>query len=62
MDLADLVGLAGVIQDTLGRGRLAGIDVGHDADVAIHIERMAAGHDVCFLDDMGSRTIRLPTM
>ena len=44
MDLADLVGLAGVIEDALGRRRLAGIDVGHDADVAIALERMAAGH------------------
>ncbi|BDI16597.1 hypothetical protein ANSO36C_23990 [Nostoc cf. commune SO-36] len=31
---ADLVGLAGVIEDALGRRRLAGIDVRHDADVA----------------------------
>ena len=46
MDLADLVGLAGIIKDSLGRRRLAGIDVGHDADVAIFVERMAAGHDV----------------
>ncbi|GAE81248.1 hypothetical protein JCM18920_2998 [Cutibacterium acnes JCM 18920] len=27
MDLADLVGLAGVVKDALGRRRLAGIDV-----------------------------------
>jgi hypothetical protein len=46
MDLADLVGLAGIIEDALGRRRLAGIDVGHDADVAIFVERMAAGHDL----------------
>ena len=46
MDLADLVGLAGIIKDALGRRRLAGIDVGHDADVAIAVERMAAGHVV----------------
>src|SRR3546814_8327349 len=45
MDLADLVGLAGVIEDALGRGRLTGIDVRHDADIAICLERMAAGHD-----------------
>jgi hypothetical protein len=44
VDLADLVGLAGVIEDSLGRRRLAGIDVGHDADVAVAFERMAAGH------------------
>ena len=34
VDLTDLVGDAGVEQDALGRGGLAGIDVGHDADVA----------------------------
>ena len=34
VNLADLVGLAGVVEDALGRGGLAGIDVGHDADVA----------------------------
>src|SRR5690606_18122842 len=44
MDLADLVGLAGVIEDALGGRRLAGVDVRHDADVAIAFERMAAGH------------------
>ena len=34
VDLTDLVGDAGVEQDPLGRRRLAGIDVRHDADVA----------------------------
>ena len=33
MDLTDLVGLTGVVKNTLGRGGLTGIDVGHDADV-----------------------------
>ena len=33
MDLTDLVGLAGVVKNTLGRGGLTGIDVSHDADV-----------------------------
>ena len=33
VDLTDLVGLAGVVEDALGRGGLAGIDVRHDADV-----------------------------
>jgi hypothetical protein len=45
MDFADLVGLAGVVKDTLGRGGLAGVDMGHDAEIAIAFERMAAGHD-----------------
>jgi hypothetical protein len=34
VDLAHLVGAAGVVEDALGGRRLAGIDVGHDADVA----------------------------
>jgi hypothetical protein len=34
VDLADLVGLAGVVKDPLGRRGLAGVDVGHDPDVA----------------------------
>jgi hypothetical protein len=34
VNLADLVRDAGVEQDPLGRRRLAGIDVRHDADVA----------------------------
>src|SRR6202007_880641 len=42
--LADLVALAGVVEDPLGRGGLAGIDVGHDAEVAIVLDRMTAGH------------------
>jgi hypothetical protein len=33
MDFADLVRNPGVEEDPLGRGRLPGIDVGHDADV-----------------------------
>ena len=34
VDLADLVVLAGVVEDPLGRGGLARVDVGHDPDVA----------------------------
>ena len=34
VDLTDLVCLAGVVQDAFGRGGLARVDVGHDADVA----------------------------
>src|SRR5206468_8304094 len=33
VDLADLVADTGVVEDALGRRRLAGIDVSHDADV-----------------------------
>jgi hypothetical protein len=46
MDLADLVGLAGIIKHTLGGRGLAGVDVRHDADIAIAVERMAASHGV----------------
>ena len=34
VDLTDLVGDAGVEEDPLGGGGLAGVDVRHDADVA----------------------------
>ena len=42
--LAHLVALAGVIEDALGRRGLAGIDVRHDAEVAVVLDRMGAGH------------------
>ena len=38
VDLAHLVGAAGVVEDALGRRRLAGVDVRHDADVARLLE------------------------
>src|SRR5437899_9389826 len=44
MDLAQLVRPAGVIQDALGRSRLPGIDVRHDADVPNAFERRGSGH------------------
>ena len=45
VDLTDLVGLAGVVEDALGRRGLAGIDVGHDADVAVALEgELTLGH------------------
>ena len=40
VDLADLVRLARVVQDALGRRGLAGVDVSHDPDVAGHVERI----------------------
>jgi hypothetical protein len=42
--LADLVALAGVIEDPLGRRRLSGIDVRHDAEIAVVLDGMGAGH------------------
>ena len=45
VDLADLVALAGVVEDALGRGGLARVDVGHDADVAGALEwKFALSH------------------
>ena len=38
VDLADFVGATGVVEDALGRRRLAGVDVRHDPDVARLIE------------------------
>src|ERR1019366_239132 len=45
VDLADLVVHARVIKDALGRRRLTGIDVRHDADIARSFERVLACHD-----------------
>ena len=42
--LADLIVAAGVVEDALGRCRLAGIDMGHDADVSVTIEGGLACH------------------
>src|SRR5690606_28576761 len=36
---------AGVIEDPLGRLRLTGIDVGHDADISRALVGRSAGHD-----------------
>src|SRR5206468_10265837 len=48
MDFADLMRLAGVVEDALGRRGLAGIDVRHDADVAIVRDGGCASHDWAF--------------
>ena len=44
VDLTHLVGATGVVEDPLGRGRLAGVDVRHDADVAGLLECERASH------------------
>src|SRR3546814_10248903 len=44
VDFADLVADTRVEQDALGRGGLAGIDVGHDAEVAVTLDGSGAGH------------------
>ena len=44
VDLTHLVGAAGVVEDPLGRRRLARVDVGHDPDVADRLQRNDACH------------------
>jgi hypothetical protein len=46
MDFADLVGLAGKIEDSLSRRRLASINVSHDAEVAIVLNGVLPGHAI----------------
>ena len=54
MHLTDLVGDAGVVEDALGGGGLAGINVGHDADVSGHLKRNFSG---CSHECTSSRSI-----
>jgi hypothetical protein len=44
MDFADLMGLAGVIEDALGGRGFAGIDVRGNSDVPVILERGCTGH------------------
>jgi hypothetical protein len=44
MDLTDLVGHAGVVEDAFGHGRLARVNVGNDADVPNAFDVDWAGH------------------
>src|SRR4051794_37156119 len=44
VDLTDLVGATGVVEDALRRRRLTGVDVRHDPDVAGLLECELAGH------------------
>ena len=44
VDLADLVGAAGVVEDALGRRRLAGVDMRHDPDIACVLKCELAWH------------------
>ena len=41
---ANLMALASVVENPLGRRRLAGINVSHDAEVTIILEGVLAGH------------------
>jgi len=55
MHLTDLVRDPRVIEDALGGGRLPGIDVSHDADVASLLQRDLACHDFFLLRQRGNR-------
>ena len=58
----DLVALARVVEDALGGSGLAGVDVGHDADIACALQgEFALGHLVVSLlscCDVGARNDR----
>jgi hypothetical protein len=45
MNLPELVGDAGVIEDTLGRRRLAGVDMRHDPNVPVSLYWSATCHN-----------------
>jgi hypothetical protein len=49
MDLADLVAFAGVVEDTLRSRGLSGIDVGHNAEIAVVFDLVGAGHLISIL-------------
>ena len=62
VDLAHLVGAAGVVEDALGRRRLARIDVGHDPDVPGLLERELARHGESLLCLRSSCVVGLPRL
>src|SRR5206468_10983087 len=43
---ADLVALAGIIEDALGRRGLAGVDMRHDTEITVVLDGMLARHFV----------------
>jgi len=49
VDLADLVGTTGVVEDAFSGGGLARVDVGHDPDIAGSLEGVALLSHVAFL-------------
>ena len=44
MHLAELVALAGIVEDALGRRGLAGVDMRHDPDIAVVLEGSGSRH------------------
>ncbi len=58
----DLVALAGVVKDTLGGRGLAGVDVRHDAEIAIVGESILAGHNLVLVARPVALVGRLPAI
>jgi hypothetical protein len=52
MHLAQFMADAGVEQDALGGGGLAGVDMGADADVAVTLDGGFASHDNFLLENV----------
>jgi hypothetical protein len=48
MDLTHFVAFSGVVEDAFRGRRLPGIDVGHDAEIAVVLDRVDAGHLISF--------------
>ncbi len=46
MDLSDLMGLARVIKNSLGRRRFTGVDMSHNPNIAGFLERVLTGHRI----------------
>src|SRR5207244_12429818 len=60
VDFPELVGAARVIEDTLGRSRFPGINVGHDADIPITFERRRSAHVLPYSAKMRGDRARAP--
>ena len=56
MHLANLVADACVVQNTLSRGRLSSVHVGHDANVARKVE-VSLGHDFRSMGSMSETEV-----
>ncbi len=47
MHFADFMALAGIIEDTFRRRRFTGVNMRHNAEVTVVLDRMGAGHTKC---------------
>ena len=55
MNLTHLVAYARIEEYTFSRGRLASVNMGHDADIAIALDWSCAGHDKVLVNSVVSR-------